>query len=314
MYALASYVLEKLGTADGSKQETFFRPIWKPVCGGRAMTETSNLMEVRNVSKAFGEDWEREQVVENLSLDIKRYQLTAIVGPSGCGKSTVVNLLAGFESPDSGQIVLEGETVSGPSKDRLVVFQETALMPWLNTYQNVTFGPKLRGDMPAGELKIAADRIIDTVGLSEFKDKYPLQLSGGMQRRAELARALINQPLVMIMDEPFRGLDAMTRQLMQEFYLRLCEEEERTNVFVTSELEEAIILADSLVVLSNRPTTVREVVQIDLPRPRNLDMLSSPEAYDYKRHAMEMLHEEALKSFSGTESESEFLKSYTQHA
>ena len=107
----------------------------------------------------------------------------------------------------------------------------------------------------------------------------------------------------MIMDEPFRGLDAMTRQLMQEFYLRLCEEEERTNVFVTSELEEAIILADSLVVLSNRPTTVREVVQIDLPRPRNLDMLSSPEAYDYKRHAMEMLHEEALKSFSGTESE-----------
>ena len=314
MYALASYVLEKFGTADGSKQETFFRPIWKPVCGGRAMTETSNLMEVRNVSKAFGEDWEREQVVENLNLDIKRNQLTAIVGPSGCGKSTVVNLLAGFESPDSGQIVLEGERVSGPSKDRLVVFQETALMPWLNTYQNVTFGPKLRGDMSARELEIAADRIIDTVGLSEFKDKYPLQLSGGMQRRAELARALINQPLVMIMDEPFRGLDAMTRQLMQEFYLRLCEEEERTNVFVTSELEEAIILADSLVVLSNRPTTVREVIQIDLPRPRNLDMLSSPEAYDYKRHAMEMLHEEALKSFSGTDSESDFLKSYTQHA
>jgi len=314
LVCLGAVCSRKIGNADGSKQETFFRPIWKPVCGGRAMTETSNLMEVRNVSKAFGEDWEREQVVENLSLDIKRNQLTAIVGPSGCGKSTVVNLLAGFESPDSGQILLEGETVSGPSKDRLVVFQETALMPWLNTYQNVTFGPKLRGDMSARELEIAADRIIDTVGLREFKDKYPLQLSGGMQRRAELARALINQPLVMIMDEPFRGLDAMTRQLMQEFYLRLCEEEERTNVFVTSELEEAIILADSLVVLSNRPTTVREVVQIDLPRPRNLDMLSSPEAYDYKRHAMEMLHEEALKSFSGTESGSEFLKSYTQHA
>jgi len=244
------------------------------------MTDTSNLMEVKNVFKAFGEDWGREKVVENLSLDIRRNQLTAIVGPSGCGKSTVVNLLAGFESPDSGQIMMEGETVLGPSKDRLVVFQETALMPWLNTYQNVTFGPKLRGDMPANSLKEAADRIIDTVGLREFKDKYPLQLSGGMQRRAELARALINQPLVMIMDEPFRGLDAMTRQLMQEFYLRLCEEEARTNVFVTSELEEAIILADSLVVLSNRPTTVREVIPIDLPRPRNLNMLSSPAAYD----------------------------------
>lgn len=278
------------------------------------MADAPDMMQVNNVYKAFGEDWAREMVIENLSLKIRRNQLTAIVGPSGCGKSTVVNLLAGFERPDSGQILLDGRPITGPSKDTLVVFQETALMPWLTTYQNVTFGPKLRGDIPRDQLKEAADSIIETVGLTEFRDKYPLQLSGGMQRRAELARALINQPLVMIMDEPFRGLDAMTRQLMQEFYLRLCEEEERTNVFVTSELEEAIILADSLVVLSNRPTTVREVVQIDLPRPRNLDMLSSPEAYDYKRHAMEMLHEEALKSFSGTESGSEFLKSYTQHA
>ncbi|HJP07751.1 MAG TPA: ABC transporter ATP-binding protein, partial [Arenicellales bacterium] len=239
-------------------------------------------------------------------------QLTAIVGPSGCGKSTVVNLLAGFELPDSGQIVLDGKPVTGPSKNALVVFQETALMPWLTTYQNVTFGPKLRGDMAADQLKEAAEKIIETVGLREFRDKYPLQLSGGMQRRAELARALINQPLVMIMDEPFRGLDAMTRQLMQEFYLRLCEQEARTNVFVTSELEEAIILADSLVVLSNRPATAREVLQIDLPRPRDLGMLSSPQAYEYKRHAMEMLHEEALKSFKGTGSSSDFLEAYSR--
>ena len=260
------------------------------------MADAPDMMQVNNVSKAFGEDWEREMVIENLSLKIRRNQLTAIVGPSGCGKSTVVNLLAGFEKPDSGQILLDGRPVTGPSKDTLVVFQETALMPWLTTYQNVTFGPKLRGDIPRDQLKEAADSIIETVGLKEFRDKYPLQLSGGMQRRAELARALINQPLVMVMDEPFRGLDAMTRQLMQEFYMRLCEQEARTNVFVTSELEEAIILADSLVVLSNRPATVREVVQIDLPRPRNLEMLSSSQAYEYKRHAMEMLHEEALKS------------------
>ena len=276
------------------------------------MADAPDMMQVNNVSKAFGEDWAREMVIENLSLKIRRNQLTAIVGPSGCGKSTVVNLLAGFEKPDSGQILLDGRPVTGPSKDRLVVFQETALMPWLTTYQNVTFGPKLRGDIPRDQLKEAADSIIETVGLKEFRDKYPLQLSGGMQRRAELARALINQPLVMIMDEPFRGLDAMTRQLMQEFYLRLCEQEARTNVFVTSELEEAIILADSLVVLSNRPATVREVVQIDLPRPRNLDMLSSSEAYEYKRHAMEMLHEEALKSFKGVGSSSDFLESYSR--
>ena len=187
-------------------------------------------------------------------------------------------------------------------------------MPWLTTYQNVVFGPELRGDMPKNELKAAADKMIETVGLREFRDKYPLQLSGGMQRRAELARALINQPLVMIMDEPFRGLDAMTRQLMQEFYMRLCEQESRTNVFVTSELEEAIILADSVVVLSNKPASVRELMQIDLPRPRNLDMLSSPEAYEYKRYAMEILHEEALKSFKGTDTSSDFLEAYTRRA
>lgn len=276
------------------------------------MADAPDMMQVNNASKSFGEDWEREMVIENLSLKIRRNQLTAIVGPSGCGKSTVVNLLAGFEQPDSGQILLDGRPVTGPSKDTLIVFQETALMPWLTTYQNVTFGPKLRGDIPRDQLKEAADSIIETVGLKEFRDKYPLQLSGGMQRRAELARALINQPLVMIMDEPFRGLDAMTRQLMQEFYMRLCEQEARTNVFVTSELEEAIILADSLVVLSNRPATVREVVQIDLPRPRNLEMLSSSEAYEYKRHAMEMLHEEALKSFQGVGSSSDFLEAYSR--
>ena len=276
------------------------------------MADAPDMMQINNVYKAFGEDWAREMVIENLSLKIRRNQLTAIVGPSGCGKSTVVNLLAGFERPDSGQILLDGRPITGPSKDTLVVFQETALMPWLTTYQNVTFGPKLRGDIPRDQLKEAADSIIETVGLTEFRDKYPLQLSGGMQRRAELARALINQPLVMVMDEPFRGLDAMTRQLMQEFYMRLCEREARTNVFVTSELEEAIILADSLVVLSNRPATVREVVQIDLPRPRNLEMLSSSQAYEYKRHAMEMLHEEALKSFKGVGSSSDFLESYSR--
>ncbi len=274
----------------------------------------SDVMILENVSKSFGEDWARETVVKDLSLTIKRDQLTAIVGPSGCGKSTIVNLLAGFELPDEGRITLEGKPLLGPSKDSLVVFQETALMPWLTTYQNVVFGPQLRGDMPKDELKSAAESIIDTVGLREFRDKYPLQLSGGMQRRAELARALINQPLVMIMDEPFRGLDAMTRQLMQEFYMRLCEQESRTNVFVTSELEEAIILADSVVVLSNKPASIRELLQIDLPRPRNLDMLSSPEAYEYKRHAMEILHEEALKSFKGTDTSSDFLEAYSRRA
>ena len=181
-------------------------------------------------------------------------------------------------------------------------------MPWLTTYQNVAFGPKLRGDLRGEALDREIGRLLDKVGLADFKDKYPLQLSGGMQRRAELARAMINSPSIMIMDEPFRGLDAMTRELMQEFLLRLFEETGRTHFFVTSEIEEAIFLADQLVVLSNRPVTVRTVIDIALPRPREFHMLSTSEAYEYKREALEILHEEAMKSFGGGGAQSELVE------
>jgi NitT/TauT family transport system ATP-binding protein len=254
-------------------------------------------VELRNISKAYGEEWEVERIIQDLSLVVPPGELTVIVGPSGCGKSTLVNLIAGFERPDSGEVLLDGKAVSGPSKDRMVVFQETALIPWQTTYQNVAFGPKLRGDLGGTDLRERAEELLIKVGLGEFLHKYPLQLSGGMQRRAELARALINDPKVMIMDEPFRGLDAMSRGLMQEFFLRLFEENRRTNLFVTSEIDEAIFLADSIIILSNQPAHVRKVVPINLPRPRDYKMLSSPEAFDYKREAMEILHEEAMRSF-----------------
>jgi NitT/TauT family transport system ATP-binding protein len=164
--------------------------------------------------------------------------------------------------------------------------------------------------MPADQIREEADKLFETVGLAEFKDKYPLQLSGGMQRRAELARAMINQPKLMIMDEPFRGLDAMSRELMQEFFLRIFEESRRTQLFVTSEIEEAIFLADRLVILSNKPAHVRTVIDIELERPRDFHMLSSSEAYRYKSEAMEILHEEALKSFAGSEAQSDFIQAY----
>jgi NitT/TauT family transport system ATP-binding protein len=271
-------------------------------------------VELKHVRKGYGEAWEHQEVIGDLSLTIRPGELTAVIGASGCGKSTLVNLIAGFEKPDSGEILLNGGHVSGPSRDRMVVFQETALLPWLTAYQNVAFGPRVRGELRADELDREINRLLDKVGLTEFKDKYPLQLSGGMQRRAELARAMINRPLIMIMDEPFRGLDAMTRELMQEFFLRLFEENRRTNLFVTSEIEEAIFLADWLVVLSNRPATVREIIEIKLPRPRNFQMLNSEEAFDYKRQAMEILHEEALKSFRGTETGSDIMQAYSNRA
>ncbi len=262
-------------------------------------------VELKSVTRGYGEKWDREEVISNFDLTINPGELTVLVGPSGCGKTTLVNLIAGFDFPESGKIFINGKQVTEPGHDRMVVFQETALMPWLTSYQNVVFGPKLRGDLSDDVLKKKATDLLTKVGLSDFMDKYPLQLSGGMQRRCELARAMINEPLLMIMDEPFRGLDAMSRELMQEFFVRLFEDGGRTNVFVTSEIEEAIFLADRLVVLSNRPTSVRKIIDIKLPRPRNFSQLTSTEAFDYKREAMELLHEEALKGFKGIAGESQ---------
>lgn len=281
------------------------------ISGTQGDTPGQSKVEIRQVSKAYGDEWASEPVIESLSVEIMPGELTVIVGPSGCGKSTLVNLIAGFEKPDSGEILLDGSKVKGPARDRMVVFQETALIPWQTTYQNIVFGPKLRGDLKGKALRSEAERLLDKVGLGEFKNKYPLQLSGGMQRRAELARALINNPRIMIMDEPFRGLDAMSRGLMQEFFLRLFEENRRTNLFVTSEIDEAIFLADRIIVLSNRPAQVRKVIEVNLPRPRDYKMLSSEEAYAIKRDAMEILHEEAMKSFkSGTKSD--FAEAYAK--
>lgn len=268
---------------------------------GTGSAKGKATLELKNVNRTFGTEWEREEIIKDFTLTVNPGELTVIVGPSGCGKSTLVNLVAGFDKPDGGEILLNGQKITGPGHDRMVVFQETALIPWQTTRENVVFGPKLRGDRKTAEIEAEADRLLNKVGLAEFKEKYPIQLSGGMQRRAELARAMINHPLVMIMDEPFRGLDAMSRELMQEFFVRLFEENRRTNLFVTSEVEEAIFLADRLVILSNRPTSVREVIDIKLPRPRDFHMLSSPEAFEYKRQTMEILHEEAMKSFNRTD-------------
>jgi NitT/TauT family transport system ATP-binding protein len=254
-------------------------------------------VECRDVTKTFGEEWARHVVVDHAAFTVEAGQLNVLIGPSGCGKSTLINLIAGYEEPDAGQILIDGERVQGPGRDRLVVFQETALFPWMTSLENVMFGPEVRG-MSRKESRQEARRLLEKVGLKGFEDKYPSQLSGGMQRRCELARALINQPRIMLMDEPFRGLDAMTRELMQEYLLRLFEETRQTILFVTSELEEAIFLADRLLILTARPTTVKQVLAVDLPRPRDFHVLTSRRYGELKQEALEALYEEAVKAFA----------------
>ena len=270
-------------------------------------------LEIKNISKGFGEIYNREDILEDFDLKVMSTELLVLVGPSGCGKSTFVNLIAGFDKVDSGSIIMDGKEINKPGNDRMVVFQETALIPWQTTIDNITFGPLIRGEVKSA-IKKEAETLLEKVGLIEFKDKYPIQLSGGMQRRAELARAMINRPEVMIMDEPFRGLDAMSRELMQDFFVKLFEENRKTNIFVTSEIDEAIFLADRLVVLTNKPTKVRKIINIDLPRPRSFEMLRSEEVYNYKREAMELLHEEAMKSFTSKDDVgNEFMKAYSNN-
>src|SRR5919197_1343212 len=221
---------------------------------------------------------------------------TVLIGPSGCGKSTLVNVLAGYEWVDAGEVSFLGKPVRGPAPDRLVVFQESALFPWMTTYQNVIYGPVVTRNRSSVNIEADAIQLLEQVGLPEFKDKYPSQLSGGMQPRAELARAMINNPKIMILDEPFRGLDAMTKELMWEYYSRLYEENRRTNFFVTTDIDEAVFLADRMLVMSNIPTQVRAVIEVDLPRPRRiLDIFENDRANDIKKQALSILHAEAMR-------------------
>jgi len=270
-------------------------------------------IEVAHVSKSYGDASFRTEVVRECSFTIERSKLTVMIGPSGCGKSTLIRLLAGFEKPSSGAITINGQPVTAPGRDRLVLFQESALFPWMTTWDNILYGPRARGEATRQTLDMA-EFLLNKVGLAQFRKKYPTQLSGGMQRRAELARAMINNPAVMILDEPFRGLDAMTKALMWEYYAALFEETRRTNFFVTTDIDEAIFLADRLLVMSNIPTQVRAVIEIDVPRPRTqLDLVENDRANEIKMQALSILHEEAMKSFSrGSKAAADFVEAYSK--
>jgi NitT/TauT family transport system ATP-binding protein len=267
-------------------------------------------IEVRAVGKTYAVGRRRREVVLDCSFDVADGSFTVLIGPSGAGKSTLVRLIAGFEKPTEGEIRVGGRPITGPGPDRQVVFQETALFPWMTTAENVAYGPKARRAYTVDARQLAA-RLIERVGLDQFRSKYPSQLSGGMQRRAELARAMVNHPRVMILDEPFRGLDAMTKKLMLEYYAELSRESKRTNLFVTTDVDEAIFLADRLLVMTHIPTRVREAIDVDLPYPRRLAAFASDDrANELKRRVLSILHEEAARGFGAGNGAADFVAAY----
>lgn len=226
------------------------------------------MIECKAVSKVFSTERGSVEVIKHIDLDVYQNELLVLFGPGQCGKSTFINCMAGLEQVTSGEVLVNGQKVEKPGPDRGVVYQRTALFPWLTVMGNVEYGPKCRG-MGKKERREKAQHYIDLVGLTGFENAYPSKLSGGMQQRVGIARAYCNEPSVMFLDEPFGHLDAQTRYLMQEELMRIWEAEKRTIVFVTNNIEEAIYLADRIVLMTNCPATIKTEYKIDLPRPRD---------------------------------------------
>ncbi|MBW8485593.1 ABC transporter ATP-binding protein [Actinomadura parmotrematis] len=246
-------------------------------------------VRLRDVTKTFRRRRRAGRTaLDGVSLDVAPGEFLCLLGPSGCGKSTLLNILAGFTPADSGEVLVGGEPVRGPGPDRGVLFQTPTLFPWLTTWQNVLYGPKARGaHTPEVEREAAA--LLETVGLADARDAYPHELSGGMRHRAAFARVLINRPRVLLMDEPFGALDAITRATMQRFLLELWQEHRTTIVFVTHDVEEATLLGDRVAVLSGPPGGTKAVIDIDLPRPRSYDDTETLAFVQAKRRIREVL-------------------------
>lgn len=249
---------------------------------------SNGAIELRGVDIHFGEGKTAVQALRSIDLSVESGELVSVLGPSGCGKSTIIGAVAGFLRVTSGKLVVDGQEVRAPGPDRGVVFQQHTLFPWKTVLQNVEFGLKMRRVGPT-ERRRAACEILEHVGLAEFRDHYPHQLSGGMQQRVNLARVLVNRPRVILMDEPFCSLDAQTRLQMQQMLLALWHEFQMTVVFVTHDVDEAVFLSDRVVVLTSRPGRVEAELCIDLPRPRRVDLLTTPEFAALKRRALELL-------------------------
>jgi NitT/TauT family transport system ATP-binding protein len=253
------------------------------------------MIEIEGVWKEFVKGERRVLALEDISLRVAEREFVAILGPSGCGKSTLLNMVAGFDRPTRGAVQVDGEEIIHPSPRRGVVFQEPALFPWFSVMENVVFGPKTQRQTAADYRRRAA-QILEQVGLHGFESSYPAELSGGMRQRVGIARVLIMQPQVLLMDEPFGSLDAQTRMLMQELLLEVWERHHQTVLFITHDIEEALLLADRVCVMTARPGRIKKSIDVGIPRPRAIEVTTSPEFNALRREVLALIREESERA------------------
>ena len=252
------------------------------------------IVKIDHVEKIYQGRSGEVVALNGVDMEIRENEFVCVVGPSGCGKSTLLNIIAGLERPTSGRVCVKGKEVVNPGSERGVIFQQYALFPWLTVKKNVKFGLKLRG-VKEPELSAIADKYIRLVGLEEFGDSYPKVLSGGMKQRVAIARAYAVNPEILLMDEPFGALDAQTRTQLQTELLETWEKEKKTCFFITHDVEEAIILAQRVVIMSARPGRVKEIVPVNIPYPRTQETKMTKEFLDLKVHVWGQVYREFLE-------------------
>lgn len=262
---------------------------------------TDAKISIRSVTKTFSLKSEEFVALDRVSLDIADNEFITVVGPSGCGKSTLMNILAGLETCTSGEAIVDGRAVSGPGPDRGVIFQQYALFPWLTVRQNVEFGLKT-ARVPTAERRERAQHFIQMVGLEQFADALPKMLSGGMKQRCAIARAYAVDPSILLMDEPFGALDALTRVKLQEQLLDTWSQEKRTVMFITHDVDEAVFLANRVIVMAARPGRIFDIIDVDLPYPRTEDVRLSPKFGELRNRVWHSVYHQSSGTAAGTQS------------
>ena len=258
----------------------------------RKLKERPVVLEVDRLGRQFTANGTLCTALRDISFRVHRREFVCVIGPSGCGKSTLIRLVAGLDTPTSGRLLLDGHEVTGPGPDRGMVFQGYTLFPWLTVKRNVMFGLEMKGLTPA-QCESEALQWIDLVGLTRFKNAYPAQLSGGMKQRTAIARALAAQPRILLMDEPFGALDAQTRATMQSHLLEIWRNVDVTILFITHDLDEAVLLADRILVLKANPGEVQELIEVPVPRPRSAGQSTTPEFLATRARLDELIHPRA---------------------